>query len=256
MAPMNSIERKLKILELLNSEDSVKITRLTDLFDISRVTVREDLDELAEKGLLVRTRGGAMHLENIPAIKLLSDSIKSLQSEKKLICTEAVKLIAPRMTIIIDGGSTLMYLARFVSQMNVTVITNSFLVLEELKNSQTVQVFVVGGTLQRQHMALIDSITSFVFEQVHADILFMGAPGYAIDKGITARTILDAEIKKQMIKSASQVCLVADSTKNNKMFMANICGWDAIDFFITDKISKKDQRYLAQRGVKVMLPSS
>jgi DeoR/GlpR family transcriptional regulator of sugar metabolism len=252
---MNSIKRKLKILELINVEDSVKITQLTELFGISRVTARVDLDDLEEKGLVIRTRGGAMHPENIPAVRLLSKNLVEGQDAKKAICTEALKLIKPKMTIMIDGGSTLMYLARLVGQMSVTVVTNSFLVLDELKNSQSVEVFVAGGTLQRPYMALIDTTTSFIFEQIHADIFFMGSPGFTIERGASTRTTIDAEIKKQMIKSASTKCLLADSSKKDKMYMANICGWNDIDYFITDNLEVDDIERLSQKGVKVMLPN-
>jgi DeoR/GlpR family transcriptional regulator of sugar metabolism len=250
---MNSIKRKLKILELLNTEGSVKIDLLTRLFGISRVTAREDLDDLEEKGLLIRTRGGAMHPESIPAVQMLSRNLEEGQQEKKAICTAALELISQKMTIIIDGGSTLKYLARLVSQMNITVITNSFLALDELRASQNTEVFVVGGSLKRPLMALIDTTTSFIFEQVHADILFMGAPGFAIDQGITTRTTIDAEIKKQMMKSASTICLLADSSKKDTMFMAKICDWDAIDYFFTDELDEDAQAKLTEKGVKVII---
>jgi DeoR/GlpR family transcriptional regulator of sugar metabolism len=252
---MNSIKRKLKILELLNSEDSVKITQLTELFDISRVTAREDLDDLERKGLLIRTRGGAIHPENIPMARLLASKLTEGQAEKRAICAAALPLISPRMNIIIDSGSTTVHLARLVSEMKITVITNSVLVIQELKDSPDVEVFVAGGTLRRPYLALMDTATSFMFEQIHADILFMGAPGFSIEKNITTRTILDAEIKKQMIKNASVVCLLADASKRDKMFMANICGWDAVDYFITDALDPRDRARLTGMGVEVIIAS-
>jgi DeoR/GlpR family transcriptional regulator of sugar metabolism len=252
---MNSIKRKLKILELLNSEDSVKVSQLTELFGISRVTAREDLDDLERKGLLIRTRGGALHPENIPMARLLASKLNEGQPEKRAICAAALPLISPRMNIIIDGGSTMVHLARLIAAMKITVITNSILVIQELKDAEDVEVFVAGGTLRRPYLALMDTATSFMLEQIHADILFMGAPGFSIEKNITTTTILDAEVKKQMIKNASVVCLLADSSKKDKMFMANICGWDAIDYFITDAMDAEDQARLTGMGVKVIIAS-
>jgi DeoR/GlpR family transcriptional regulator of sugar metabolism len=252
---MNSIKRKLKILELLNSEDSLKIGQLTELFGISRVTVREDLDDLGRKGLLIRTRGGAMHPGNLPAIQMLSRKLHEEQAEKKAICATALQLISPKMNIIIDTGSTMAHLARMVADMNITVITNSFLVLQELQGAHNVQVFVAGGMLVRPYMSFLDTATSFMFEQIHADILFMGTPGFSMEKNITTRTIMDAEIKKQMIKNASMVCLLADSSKKDKMFMANVCGWESINYFITDAMDDTDRMYLENRGVKVVIAS-
>jgi len=251
---MSSIKRKMKILEMLKSEDFVRISDLTEIFNVSKVTVREDLDDLEHKGLLIRTRGGAMNTENMPAIQMLSQQLHEGQAEKKAICAAALQLIVPRMNIIIDSGSTMVHLARFVTGMNVTVITNSYLILQELKDSPNVQVFVAGGMLVRPYLSLIDTTTSFMFEQIHADILFMGAPGFSVNNNnITTRITMDAEIKKQMIKSSSTVCLLADSSKQDKMFIAKICEWDLINYLITDAMSDVDRQTLEARGVKVII---
>ena len=160
---MNSIKRKIKILEMLKSEDYVNISQLTELFGISKVTAREDLNDLEKKGLLIRSRGGAMNLGNLPAIQALFTKLHEEQTEKKAICSAAIQFISPRMNIIIDSGSTMVHLARFVVDMNITVITNSYLVLQELKDAPNVQVFVAGGMLVRPYLSLIDTTTSFMF---------------------------------------------------------------------------------------------
>ncbi|QQO11153.1 DeoR/GlpR family DNA-binding transcription regulator [Breznakiella homolactica] len=250
---MNTIKRRLKILELLKTERSVKISQLTELFQVSRVTVRADLDELERKGLLIRTRGGALHPENLPLVRMLMENLKEKQDEKEAICRAAMRFIKSGMNIIIDTGSTMVHLARLVSEMNITVTTNSVLVLDELRDAQSVEVFVAGGMLRRPYMSLMDTATSFMFDQIHADILFLGCPGFSVNKNITTTTIIEAETKKQMIKSASMVCLLADSSKKDKMFMANVCGWDSIDYFITDALTEEDIVQIAEYGVQTII---
>lgn len=253
---MNSIERKLSILKLLRDSNSVEVNDLTRLYGVSKVTIRGDLDDLERKGMLIRTHGGAMLPENLELVRRLSNTLEERREEKIAICRSALNLIKDGMNIIIDSGSTTVHLARMVSDRRVSVITNSILVIQELMNSPTVELFVAGGVLRKPSMSLMGAAASFMFEQLHGDILFLGAAGFSIEQGITGTNIIEAETKKQMIKNTSMVCLLADSSKREKMFIAHICGWDSIDYFITDHLDKRDNAILAEQGVKVIISPS
>jgi DeoR family fructose operon transcriptional repressor len=193
--------------------------------------------------------------ENLSLVRKLSHTLTEKRDEKYAICRSALKFIKPGMNIIIDSGSTSVHLAQMVRDMNISVITNSVLVVQELMNSPTVELFVAGGSLRKSSMSLIGPASSFMFDQIHADFLFLGTSGFSIDKGLTATNIIEAETKRQMIKNASAVCLLADSSKQDKMFLANICGWDAVDHFITDSLKEPDREKLAALGVNTMMSS-
>jgi DeoR/GlpR family transcriptional regulator of sugar metabolism len=249
---MNSIKRKLKIMELLKTKESVGVEQLTKIFSVSKVTVRGDLDDLERKGLLIRTHGGAMLPEDLSLIRRLSYTLEEQREEKLAICKAALQLIKPDMNIIIDAGSTTVHLARMVADMRISVITNSIPVIQNLIDSSTVELFVAGGILRKPSLSLIGAAAAFMFDQIHADILFLGASGFSIEKGLTATNIIEAETKKQMIKHASVVCLLADSSKLEKMFLATICNWDSIDYFIVDHLEEPVQRRLAEQGITII----
>ena len=253
---MNSIERKLKILKLLKESNSIDVNDLTRLFGVSKVTIRGDLDDLERKGMLIRTHGGAMLPENQDLIRRVSHTLEERREEKIAICRSALDLITDGSNVIIDSGSTTVHLARMVSDLRISVITNSVLVIQELMNSPTVELFVTGGILRKPSMSLMGAVASFMFEQLHGDILFLGAAGFSMDKGMTGVNIIEAETKKQMIKNASTVCLLADSSKREKMFLAHVCGWDSIDYFITDHLEDADMTRLSEQGVKVIISPS
>ncbi len=251
---MNAVKRKIKILDLLKEKGSIDVESLTHLFGVSKVTVRNDLDDLGKKGLLIRTHGGAMLPENLDLVRVLSNTLKEHEKEKYAICKEALSLIRPQMNILIDSGSTTVHLAKMVRSMPLTVITNSVLVLQELVNSDHVELFMAGGVLRKASLSMMGDPAAYFFSQVHADILFLGVSGFSFEKGMTCTNIIEAETKKQMIKNSSKVVLLADSHKMEKMFIAHVCNWDDIDYFITDSLGEQERKLLEERGVRVITP--
>ena len=252
MGFVNSIERKNKILELLKREGSVNVDSLTDLLGVSKVTIRTDLDDMEAKGLLIRTHGGAINPDNNFG-RILSTNLVKNQEEKIAICRVALEYIKPGMSIIIDSGSTMVHLARLIFNMNIVVITNSILVVRELMDSPTVELVVAGGVLRRPTMSLIGEMTSYTFENIHADLLFLGTPGFSIKKGLYSSSMFEAENKRQMIRQASEIFVLADSSKLENMFIAKVCSWDSIDYLITDHLSDKDKEALALKGVETII---
>lgn len=249
---MNSIERKRHILELLEAKESLEVVDLTELFSISKVTARNDLDDLESKGLLVRTHGGAVLAEKHDLVRLISNTIKENSDKKKKICAIAARLVEPGQNIIIDSGSTTVHLAKLVANHPVTVITNSVLVVQELMGAEQVELIMSGGVLRRQSMAFMGAYARHTFEQVHADILFLGASGATLDHGITCTNMIEADTKHAMIRSVSKVCLLVDSTKFGKVSLAKVCDWDSVDILVTDDIDPDTRKELEAQGVQVI----
>jgi len=249
---MNSIERKRHILEVLEAKESIEVVDITTLFSISKVTARTDLDDLESKGLLVRTHGGAVLAERHDLVRLISDTINENSDKKKKICALAARLVDPGQNIIIDSGSTTFHLAKLVANRPVTVITNSALVIQELMGVGQVELIVVGGILRRPSMAFMGAYARHSFEQIHADILFLGASGVSLEHGVTCTNLIEADTKQAMIRSVSKVCLLVDSTKFGKTSLATICDWNAVDILITDDIDPDVRSLLEAKGVQVI----
>jgi len=249
---MNSTERKRTIKNLLQQNESVVVNELTRILGVSKVTVRADLDDLEQKGILVRTHGGAVLAENEDLVRMISNTLKEFTEEKRKIGAIAAQLVHNGQSIIIDSGSTTVHLARCISKTSLTVITNSVLVLHELMGSPQVDLLICGGVLRRPSMAIIGNIARNYFNQVHADILFLGASGFSLEQGVTCTNLIEADTKQAMIKNATQVCLMADSSKLGVVLLAKVCEWSAIDILITDWIPAQDRRALEALGVKVL----
>jgi len=253
---MNAYERKIEIIKMLEKDTKVQINNLSEKFSVTRVTIRNDLDDLEKRGLLVRTHGGAVPAENKQIIRLISKTIHEREKEKKAIAREASGLIKPGSTVMIDSGSTTSFLPRFLNDKKLTVITNSLIILQELSGAGNIELLVSGGALRRSSMAMIGETAKFFFSQVNAEILFFGATAVSLEKGITCSNLIEASTKKNMINSSEKICLLVDSSKFGRVEMAHICNWEEIDTLITDSIPEKERNYLNDLGVEVITPQS
>lgn len=254
---MRATQRKNFIMQELQEKDSVAVIPLSLRLDTSKVTIRKDLDELAEKGLVVRTHGGAVLAEKQNLVRLISNTIMERTEEKKAICAHALNHIRQGNSILIDSGSTTVHLAPLIKNMNLTVITNSILVIQELAASEAVELLIIGGLLRRPSLAAIGSPACAYLNQLHADILFLGASGFSFEEGITCSNLIEADTKHAMISSATKVCLLADSSKFGNISLARVCNWADIDVLITDAgIPNEAKIALESQGVCVEIARS
>ena len=250
---MTGYERKESIVKILQDEGRVLVGELSKHYHVTKVTIRKDLESLENRGVLKRTHGGAVRAENAGYLRMISDTIHENADSKDAIAEMAVKLIRPSSTVFIDSGSTTAALARKIKHMHVTVSTNSFLVLQELAHSDSIELLVTGGALRRPSMALMGESARFFLSQLHSDILFMGATGYDREHGISCTNLIEAETKRSMMKTAMKVCFLADSSKAGKVSMARICGWEDIDVFITNSVDREEITALKNYGVEVLV---
>lgn len=251
---MNPAARKQSILSILEERGSVLVTDLAKNFDVTKVTIRNDLDELGERGLLVRTHGGAIPAEKVANNRFISQTILEYAEKKRSIARLASTLVKDGQSIIIDNGSTTIHVAPFISELPITVMTSSLLVMEELMHSEKVDLLMAGGILRRPSMGLMGSHTKLFYQQIHADWCFLGASGFSSEQGIFCSNLIEAESKQMMIKSASRVCLLVDSSKMERLSLAKVCDWDAIDYLITDAIDAEVRARIEESEVKVLIP--
>jgi len=251
---MTAVERKNTILNILKTQEIVEVTQLCKKLDVSKVTIRADLDDLESRGLLVRTHGGAVLPENQKLVRLISNTLNEYPQEKARIANLASTLLKAGETVIIDSGSTTVHIADFIAERHpAMVVTNSLLVMDKLRGDEDFELFIAGGLYRKEGSSAIGSYTCSCFERIHADILFMGASGVSIDEGITCTNLIEADTKRSMIKHSNRVVLLADHSKMGKISTAHVCDWSSIDYLVTDAISNEAKQKLEERGVVVMI---
>jgi DeoR/GlpR family transcriptional regulator of sugar metabolism len=127
--------------------------------------------------------------------------------------------------------------------------------MSDLSVSDSIELLVPGGALRKPSMALIGHISRTFFEHINADLVFLGATSFSLEKGMSCTNLIEAQTKQNMIRCGLSVCLLVDYSKADKISMAHICDWDDIDILVADSIKPEYKESLKQRGIKIMTPS-
>ncbi|MCL6443812.1 MAG: DeoR/GlpR family DNA-binding transcription regulator, partial [Alicyclobacillus sp.] len=206
-------ERQQKIVELINERGSVRVTELSQLFDVTEETVRRDLDKLAAEGRVQRSHGGAVRVQmDTPEIPYPEREMANA-AEKRQIACEALKWIAPEDRIILDASTTAWYLATQLPDIPLTVLTNSVRVVLELSGKERIEVISTGGILRPQSLSFVGPMAERFLEQYHVNKAFLSCRGIHPEYGCTEGSELQALVKRKMIDISDQLFILADHTK-------------------------------------------
>ncbi|MCB9138327.1 MAG: DeoR/GlpR transcriptional regulator [Caldilineaceae bacterium] len=242
-------ERRQSILELVNRSGRVAVGDLSKRFGVSSVTIRTDLQTLAEQNLLVRTHGGAVSTGPAAAEMAIALRRERKVREKQRIGRAGAALAANGDAVYLDSSSTSLAIARFLkSRRLLTVITNSLMIVQELLDAPHIQVMLTGGSFQRETAAFVGPYTHAFLDQVHIQIGFFGAHGIAAEPGLTDISPEIAAAKRPVLKRCRQAVAVVDASKWGRVGIAPFAGIDEMDIIITDDSAPAD----AVRAVEAM----
>lgn len=249
-------ERRRRIREMVSERERVTVAELAAMFRISLVTVRNDLNALAEIGAVVRTRGGAIPQR---ANEDLPIGVKQTlhRAEKIRIAEAAVKLIGEGQTIVLDSGSTTGEIAKQIRGLklqSINVITNALNIAVLLAGAPHVTLIMLGGVLRPSSYSLGGPQAELALQGLHADILFLGFDGLDPDIGVMTPHLLEARLNSRMLEIARRVVAVGDSSKIGRRSLSMIATIEQIDQIITDTgVPDEVVEVLRQRGAQVVL---
>jgi DeoR family transcriptional regulator, fructose operon transcriptional repressor len=228
-------ERLEQVRAMLAGGQAVRVEDICRKLNISPPTARRDLERLERSGLLRRVHGGAVLAEKRLDEPLFDDKTAIAQREKMRIAAAGAKFVNPNDTIYIDGGSTLLEMARLLKdRSNVNIVTNSLRTALELSGSGP-SVILIGGQLRRRSQTMVGSLTKFVLSELHFDKAFMGTIGLTLKDGMTTTDPDEAYTKQLAMAQSSEVILLADSGKIGKVSFAHAGQLALIDRLISDK---------------------
>ena len=253
----NTVERRMKIMQMLSTQNQVQVNALSKEFGVSEVTIRNDLEQLEEKKLLIRARGGAMSInQTVSFDQHLTEKHKLNMSEKARIGKAAARLIIDSDTVIIDSGTTSLEIVKNLdpSLRNVTIITNALNIANQLISNQSINLIVPGGVLRKNSLSLIGPLAEKNFKNFFVDKVFLGVDGFDTLNGISTPNLDEAYLNQIMIEVAREVIVVTDSSKFLRKSLAFICKLDRINTVITDSgILERDKKRLEDANIKVMI---
>ncbi|AFM41833.1 transcriptional regulator of sugar metabolism [Desulfosporosinus acidiphilus SJ4] len=247
-----SSERQDEIQWLLQEHGNLTVTELAKRFNVSEMTIRRDLRNLAALGLIQREHGRAIY-PPVPTTDILMMSMGEAEREKARIGHLAATLISEGDSIFLDAGTTTLAVAQALTT-KCTVITNSLPIASVLGNRNDITVLLTGGEVQSKNYALVGPITRSVIKGFNADKLFLGATGVTIERGLSTANMLESEAKQEMLKVAKEVILVAHSAKIGQIHFHSFASWDSIQTLVTDSgLEESVREKLNSMGVKVLL---
>jgi DeoR family transcriptional regulator, aga operon transcriptional repressor len=250
-------ERRRKILERLNEMERVTVEDMSTYFGISAVTIRSDLDALADAGALLRTHGGAIKRLNPLHDYPLNVREGVHRNEKVRIGQAAARLIQDGQTIILDSGTTTVEIARqikFLNLKSLNIITNALNIAMELSSLPNVQLILIGGMLRPLSYALVGPQAEQAMRELTADHLFLGAYAMDFEVGLTTPDLLEAKLDNLMLQVSREVTAVVDSSKFGQRSLSLVARPECLHRLITD--TKADPQVVAQlqsRNIKVVL---
>ena len=232
---MMAEERRTQILQIVRTEGRARVNELASRFSSSAVTIRNDLNELHQRGLVLRSHGGAVLPDTILRESPVHERLKTHSEEKRRIGAIAATLINDGETIILDSGTTTLEIARQIkNKQGLQVITNGVNIAAELLDAREVQTFIVGGTLRVDSASIVGRSTEEMFEQFSADKLFLSGAGCDPDFGVSGANLEETMVNRAMLRIAREIILVADASKFSKRSMVRIAPFSEIDTVISD----------------------
>jgi len=242
-------EREKEIVKLLAGEPGLSVARLSEMLSVSVVTIRSDLNDLEQKGILVRTRGGAAPAYHPDVLERQSLNVEA----KSRIAQAAAALVNDGDTIMIEAGTTTALVARhLLGKRFVNIVTNSTLILPFARTNPGIHLTVVGGEFRPASESMVGPAALAELERFHVRLAFVGTDGFSLEGGLTTHLVEGAEIVRRMAERSDTVVLVADSSKYGKVGFVRVLPVQGVHRLITDTgLEASAEQELAAMGLAI-----
>lgn len=244
-------KRHAQILDLLTENKKVEVTKLSDLLQVSQVTIRKDLDLLESRGLIIREHGYATLNDTDDINNRLAYHYES----KLEIAKRAAASVQNGETIMIESGSCCALVAMEIAntKKDVSLITNSAFIADYIRKIGTVKIILLGGEYQNESQVMVGPITKKCAEAFFVDKLFIGTDGFTIETGFTGNDYMRSEAVRDMAKQASNVIVVTDSVKFSQKGVVKLIDTEKVNYIYTDSDIPVDiEEYLLQKSIEII----
>jgi len=252
---LSSAQRENQIRQLLHQQREVSIGQLAEMFSVSTMTIRRDLDRLEYSGQVRRTHGGAVLADRMAFEFNFANRRRTNQAAKRAIAGEAVTFVKPGDRLILDNGTTTLELAHLLKDYSeLTVLTPSLAVASELQFSEGIETVLLGGVIRRGRADLSGLVTETVLDMFAVDIAFQGADAIGPDGAMYTADMRSSRVDQKIRKRASRTYIVADSSKFGKTAFAQHGFVNEVDAIITDEgISYEYKSAFEKMGTNIII---
>lgn len=247
----NLTKREKEVLDLLVTNEGISVTEIGKALDVSAVTIRSTLNALSDKGVIVRTWGGAspaFHPE-------ILERQRTSQDAKALIAAAAAEMVEDGDAIMVEAGTTTSLIGRHLfGRRDVHVVTNSMLFVPYGRANPALKLTVVGGSFQPVTESLVGPLALRELDEFHVRIAFVGTDGFSLEHGATTHLVEGAEIVRRMSSRAAMTVLLADSAKYGRVGFARVLDLQDVSLVISDDgLPDSAREELQEAGVELRL---
>lgn len=258
-------ERYETILDLMRSSGKgcIQMAELKKKLNVSSETIRRDLENLENRGAIRRTRGGAYLTDgretedNHNPYHPFEMRGKEHAENKREIAELAVSFIEDGQSIALDSGTTAFALSRAIKNRfkNLTVVTNSMAVANELADAEGITLIMTGGVYSPEEAAFISDMAGMIFLKLNIDIFFLTTCGISVERGVTYQRMDEILVQEKMMEASDRTIVIADSSKLGTSSLVKMCGVDRITMVITDSAAGEDQiAPFSNAGIPIVKP--
>jgi DeoR/GlpR family transcriptional regulator of sugar metabolism len=230
-------ERQLRLQNLIAEKGAIDLDSLVRELNVSASTIRRDLNEFEEKGLVRRTHGGVIWTGDEPKENprpyAFEQRMAHLVEAKQAIARAARKLIRPGETILLDGGTTTFYLAQELLGTPLQIVTNSLPIASLYQNDDRAELVMVGGVVYPRYGVLLGPSAELMLSHIHATTLFLSVAG--LHRGqLYNQNMLLVQTEKKMMEQSQRTVLLIDAGKFGQQALVKLCDLSAIDTVVTN----------------------
>ena len=246
-------ERHKFIINKIREQQNVHVKELKDYLQVSDETIRRDLMELESQGLLRCVHGGAVYDSLTANEYQVEVRINNNPMEKEAICREAAKLVQDGQSLAIVASTTTLPLGKHLARKNnLTVVTNSILLGNQISSNESNHVILTAGTIWHKPQKVMGPLAAYCFRQYRVDKAFFSISGISQSAGLTEYTEDEREIIQAAIEMSRERVLLNDSTKFEVVAFCRFAGTEVLHRIVTDwHISRKELSYYTAMGIKV-----
>ncbi len=248
--------RRRELVRLLKAGEEIANAELAERLGVSVMTIRRDLDALADDGVVLRTHGGALAAQRITFEFAFDERRRRNLPQKRRIGAAAADRVGKGQALFVDTGTTTLEVARALagSDLACTVVTSSLVIASTLWAHETVELVLLGGRVRRGSPDLVGPGTELMLEKLTADVAFLGSDGIDPERGSFAADMDAARVAERMARNARRAVVLADSSKLGLAGGALYADIAEIDELITDRRAEPVAvRALRRKGITVTL---
>ncbi|WP_159722156.1 DeoR/GlpR family DNA-binding transcription regulator [Enterococcus sp. CSURQ0835] len=246
------MSREETIIALVSEEKKIEVNELAKQLNVSKVTIRKDLDKLEQRGILHRQHGFAL-INNEADINYRLAKHYDL---KRKIAKKAASTIRDGETVLIESGSTCTLLAEELAfhKKEVTIITNSCFIASYIRKSETARIILLGGEYQKDSQVNVGPLVKQVIDNFYVDHLFIGIDGFDEKRGFTGSDLTRCETTRILADSAKETIILTDASKFQQKGLVTEFHFDEIQRIFTDeKIASETAAFLRQQQIEVTI---